>query len=574
MRARLSGWNVCVSCVVPVASALLASGCDGILGLDATTLAGDASSETDSVAPEGEAGGTMAASDASDASVAGDHAGADADASQPDVAVAEAEAAAPLFTTVPSSPSLKPGSSLPVTIDVARDGVLSGALSVTLTGLPSGVSCTTASIDADGGSAQVTVTAAGTVPAGVYSVGIRANGTTYGTVMLTIYGATGTPDSSFQGGYAIDSAAGASAVFNALAIDAMGRIVVGGGASAGGWILRRFLPDGTLDAAFNSATSATGALPTTGTLNGLAIDGTTGNIVCVGSVTGPQLSVTVITSAGNPSAAFNGGTPFSLMPVEAASSNGFGVVIDDAGTFSVAGTFNQGGAQAFLASGFAEASMPMWSGANEYDGPAKTNFQALTKDATGRHVAAGTNSSGQPSVILARLKGSTLDTTFMGNPILATTLTFQAVTVTVRPSSGQIFAGGFDTNSDMGGWAEWSPSGVLQWSKEVGMGGGGRFNWAGSAPLPGDTKDRIYVVGSGGDPNARSSYIDRINADGSLDTTFGTAGSVETSDPATDPSYWYVLQAVAVQADGLIVVAGQKATTSTPTYPFVGRFWP
>ncbi len=216
--------------------------------------------------------------------------------------------------------------------------------------------------------------------------------------------------------------------------------------------------------------------------------------------------------------------------------------------------------------------MPTWSSLASYLGPSdSTSFEALTKDANGKLVAAGTNSNGQPSVLLARFIGGTLDPAFTAGSVVSTlTVTFAAATVTVRPSSGDIFVGGGDLTTDQGGWGQWSPTGAQQWWKYEGNGGGGAFTWAGSAPMPGDTVDRIYTVGSGGDMFEHSSYIDRVMPTGVLDTSFGMTGAVQTSDQGSPPAYWYILKAVTVQADGRVLVAGQKSGA----VPVIGRFWP
>ncbi len=298
--------------IVGLASAgclLFAAGCDGILGLDATTLAPDASSGDDAIPPGDDSGsGEGSVQDATVDSTS-------------DVGVGEAggldggtldagDAAMPVFTMTPSPLGVHQGSMLAVTITIARNGVLPGTFAVAFTSLPTGVTSTQASIGADAGTVQVTLTVASTVPVGSYTIDLTAHGMSY-PVTLTVYGASGTVDSTFQGGYVLDPGAGAGSIFNAIAVDSTGRIVVGGGKSAGGWVLRRFTSDGLPDTTFD--TTAAASLPATGTLSGLAIDDATQDIVCVGTSSG-QFTVVVAATGGSPARAPSTGGARSLSP--------------------------------------------------------------------------------------------------------------------------------------------------------------------------------------------------------------------------------------------------------------------
>jgi hypothetical protein len=93
----------------------------------------------------------------------------------------------------------------------------------------------------------------------------------------------------------------------------------------------------------------------------------------------------------------------------------------------------------------------------------------------------------------------------------------------------------------------------------------------------GDTQDRIYAVGFGGDMYGRAAEIDRFAAtNGASDSTFGPdhTGVVTLGDTqASPPAFSYVLDAVALDDYGRIVIAGSKLD-STGSFAVVGRFWP
>lgn len=68
---------------------------------------------------------------------------------------------------------------------------------------------------------------------------------------------------------------------------------------------------------------------------------------------------------------------------------------------------------------------------------------------------------------------------------------------------------------------------------------------------------KIVVVGYSGVYPSFNSALARLNSDGSLDTTFGNGGTVIAPFSTTDS-----LEAVAIQTDGKIVVVGSAAATS------------
>ncbi len=72
--------------------------------------------------------------------------------------------------------------------------------------------------------------------------------------------------------------------------------------------------------------------------------------------------------------------------------------------------------------------------------------------------------------------------------------------------------------------------------------------------------DGQIVVASYGTPNAnREIELDRLNTDGSLDTTFGTGGSVTFSFNQGATALSFTPSELAIQPDGAIVVGGSAA---------------
>ncbi len=590
------------------AAMALVTACTGILGLDATTERSDASDERDAGRLEdashkdasskmdgGKTDGTTRDAQGDAKRDAREEAGDDA--TEPDAADDEdalgddgseasppppppTDAATPPAFTVATSPLVvRQGATLDVHVTLDTNTGMGGSWSITFGSLPTGVTATMATVTTAAPSAHLVITAAATATVGQVTINLEVNQKAGASYTLFVFGPAGTVDTTLGGGYVADPAAGSKAIFNAVAIDAQGRIVAGGGLSAGGWLLHRFSAAGVPDTAFNAATST--ALPTTGTLSGIAVDLKTNDIVCAGTTgSTAQLTVAVVDGAsGNLAGTFNGGTAFSYTTVFTQTSAGYAVTIGPLGSFSFAGSHTQGQQEGLLTSSISESSTITPGSPAPYVGPsASTLFRALAADAKGNLVAAGSDTSAQPTMFVERFLHGAPDTTFGDAGVAGDNGFFcEAASIAIRPTSGAIVVGGFNIGMDTGCMAQWETDGGASWMKQGTGGGGGLFTYAGAAPMPGDAMDRVYVVGSGGDSFGRSSEIDRVNLNGSYDTTFGTTGSVQTSDSANSPpAFYYTLEAVAVQPDGRIVIAGQKTVTGgTPTVQAViGRFYP
>ena len=163
----------------------------------------------------------------------------------------------------------------------------------------------------------------------------------------------------------------------------------------------------------------------------------------------------------------------------------------------------------------------------------------------------------------------TLDPSFgqEGKVITDISYTDTGYAVTVRPN-GKILLAGFANNSF--GLAQYNTDGSLDSS----FGSNGivttRFfedkDCAFSIVLQPDGK--VILAGITSTPESQDDFaIVRYNTDGSLDSTFGIGGKVNTDFGDTERAL-----AIALQSDGKIVVAGYRGTNDDDFRPVVARY--
>ena len=90
--------------------------------------------------------------------------------------------------------------------------------------------------------------------------------------------------------------------------------------------------------------------------------------------------------------------------------------------------------------------------------------------------------------------------------------------------------------------------------------------WANALGI--QTDGKIVAAGYSSNGSNEDFILVRYNADGSLDTTFGTGGTVTT---AVGSGAW--ANALGIQTDGKIVAAGQSSNGSNEDFILV-RYWP
>ncbi len=147
-----------------------------------------------------------------------------------------------------------------ITATVARSAGFDGAVDVALTGLPEGVTAPAAIIAAGATSVQITLSAAAAAPHSLPTLG-SATGTSGSKtaskpLTVTVGGAPGVVDTSFNGGAQLTSVAEGEDYALAVAVQSDGKVLTVGRTTttAGGAdiAITRHLRDGTLDAAFGN----------------------------------------------------------------------------------------------------------------------------------------------------------------------------------------------------------------------------------------------------------------------------------------------------------------------------------
>jgi len=329
-------------------------------------------------------------------------------------------------------------------------------------------------------------------------------GTNFG---LARYNADGSLDTTFgTGGLVTTDFGGTNEFFGELVLQKDGKIVAAGQASSD-FVLVRYNRDGSLDMSFGTG----GVVSTPGTVgvNGLALQ-KDGKIVAVGNTAGlPDFVVVRYNTDGSLDTSFGTGglvvTSFGTLTDDQAEA----VVIQKDGKIVVAGTSEDDFAVArYNRDGSLDIAFnPTGSipGTVTTGGTDEGNAIALQKD--GKILVAGL--SGIAFAVARYNTDGSLDTSF---------------------GAGGVATAGF----------------------------GGTFNSARGIALQKDGKIVVVgVVNSGGFDFS----VARFNTDGSLDAVFGTGGKVTTDFGGSDIS-----NAVALQKDGKVVVAGQSTAGDDPDF--------
>jgi uncharacterized delta-60 repeat protein len=203
-------------------------------------------------------------------------------------------------------------------------------------------------------------------------------------------------------------------------------------------------------------------------------------------------------------------------------------------------------------------------------------IDGLAIQADGKIVVAGKEAE-QPSSIpyfwVARYGTSgTLDSTFGSGGVATGALAGGAIPVVVQ-SDGKIVAGGgtFNSSGSPIGWAleRLNSDGSLDTTFGVNGVVQGPFTVSSDriCTLAIQANGKLVGVGT---HNLAGFSLARYNSDGSLDTTFGTGGEATTTINSSGTS-----QAVALQADGRIIAAGSapSSTTNGNSTFALARYW-
>lgn len=416
------------------------------------------------------------------------------------------------------------GQSAVVNASVTRTAGFDGAVVVTLTGLPTGVSASPVMIASGATSAPITLFAQSdaphSLPTAVSAAGSASSnaGTLAASKPLTVTvgGLPGAVDTSFNGGPQLTSVGDGEDYAFAMAVAPDGKIVTVGRTStnAGGTdiAITRHLRDGTLDAAFgNGGKVVTAIAPGRGADEARAVLVEPDGKIVIGGYT------------------------------------------DATGTnkdFLVA-RYNTDGT---LDAGFGDGGKTITDIGNGTD-----QVYAIARQADGRIVAGGSaafpQTTGQDFALIRYGSNGAHDPSFGVNGVVTTAINSGGsneliYSIVLQPVGGEtriVAVGGEGTFMA----ARYTANGQL----DPGFGDGGKIRAlfqsvigsAESVALAADNK--LVIAGHIG----HEFSLVQLNADGQLDTGFGNGGKVTTPVSATN---WDEATAVVRQADGKLLVGG------------------
>lgn len=387
----------------------------------------------------------------------------------------------------------------------------------------------------------------------------------------TLRGAPGALDEGFDGdGILTDAADGNGSTFHAVVVQSDGNIVAGGVKGSGGWLIRRFHRDGTPDATFNA--NAAAAMPTSGELHGLAIDPNSDRIVCIGWIVSSsvnQLTVVRLNTGGTRDGGFSNSGSVTFEPAgHPSGSSGYAALVLSDSSIAVAGAQKDGTTDHALLERLGATDGAPVSGFARYLAGGSTSSVLYSVGLwQGQIVAGGADgSTSPPSTLIIRTSlAGALDAGFGAGGIYSSNDGCRANGVTVQPS-GYLAVAGQDIGSSRGFCAARATSaGALAW--HIGSFSGDYSSYTGVAST---ADDKVVLVGRGGGTYDKLGKVVRLLPSGAYDTSFGQGGAVTFEDAAQPDNYWYWFYALALQADGKIVAAGNKNNGGAT----LARLWP
>ncbi|GBF03829.1 hypothetical protein DAERI_010001 [Deinococcus aerius] len=417
------------------------------------------------------------------------------------------------------------GTSASLTVNVARKNGFTGAVSLTLSGLPSGASSSAVTIPEGQTSAAVTVSAAANAPHSLPTA-VTLTGTGTGAanvtraITVTVRGPAGSLDTTFgAGGRSVTDFAGRDDYAQAIAMQADGRLVLAGyapGTSGQGqtFALTRLTRDGAPD-------------PTFGAGGKVQVNFGSGNDQAYATLVQPDGK---ILAAGF--ADVSGNRDFALLRLNADGSPD--------------STFGAGGRVTVAV------------------GAAEDRAYALALQPDGKIVVGGTSQSGAATGLdfaLARLNANgTLDPSFGSGGKVVTPVAAGGVQDTVYAllaHGDSLYAVGGETDFML---AKYTSAGTLDpafgaGGKVAGLFGSvvGRARGVALSTVGG--QERLVVAGNAGNDTA----VARLTLGGSPDATFGNAGRKVL---ALSPG-WDEASGVAVEPGGKLALGGWAHDTTT-----------
>jgi uncharacterized delta-60 repeat protein len=463
------------------------------------------------------------------------------------------------------------GDSVSVKATIHRDSGFAEAVQVALSGLPTGVSASPATIAAGADQADIVLSAQGSAPHSLpTTVSVKGHATSADAshdMTVTVRGPAGAVDTSFAGGIVRQAIDIGEDYANAVAVQGDGKVIVAGSSvtATGTWVsLMRLQRDGSLDTAFGSNGKVITHVGTSGNdaANAIALQDD-GKIVVAGSsqgATGLDFAVLRYNADGSLDGSF--GTDGKVRVDFAGDTDrAWSVLVQNDGKILVGGEANTGssatGVDFALLRLNANGSLDAGFGSN---GRVLTPIKASTGTdvvralaiqpvlGEARIVAVG----GEGDFLAARYKiDGTLDTSFgtQGKVVGLFNATIGgARALTLLPSGGFVIAGHINHHFAA---VQLTSAGSL----DASFGTAGRFekslvaNWNEAQALVRQSDGKLILggwvyagAGSSGDFAAL-----RLNADGSVDTGFGTAGVTIT--PAAPGTKSDQAKALLLQAD-------------------------
>jgi uncharacterized delta-60 repeat protein len=523
----------------------LGAGCNAILGIDEATVTGP-------VAPGGASGAAGAGS--GDGGSAGAGSGG---ATQGSGGVAGSAAFS--VSLDPAAARVVRGGSFSLVVNVARVGGFSGAVELSLSELPAGVSAMPATVAEGATSGSVELSASALAALGNLGATLRANATgqTERTlpVPLLVADRPGVLDQSFGGGDGI-ATVGEAAVAKAVAIQADGKIVVGGVEGAS-WFLARHLPDGAPDPDFGTAGLV---IEAAGVLEGLALQ-PDGRIVAVGEM-GGKLALVRFNANGSRDQAFGSSGLATTTPGSLDESHGYGLVVQSTGELVITATRPTPG-DSFLLRFSPEGDLDVGFG-DSISGIATgvgLEFPGLAIDANGRLLLGGTSRVTVPQFTALRFdKNNVVDPSFgQGAGALLEPNPYVATGLALGPDGGLVLSGYALDGVEGYAFGRFDAEGVPD--KGFGVDGVVRvepvdLQYSRCRGLFVQPDGKIVGVTTGGTPaSGLRATIVRHEADGGPDKTFGVEGRLVLDDGTIGNA----LFAVTRQPDGRVVAVGSRA---------------
>ncbi len=491
------------------------------------------------------------------------------------------------------------GDSASVKVTLHRNSGFSDAVQVSLSGLPTGVNAAPVTIAAGSNEATIVVaalpSAPHSLPTAITVQGQSGSATANTALSVTVRGLPGVVDTSFAGGVVRQAVDIGEDYANAVAVQPDGKVLVAGSSATatGTWVsLVRFMRDGTLDTSFGSNGKVVTQVGTRGNDSAQAIAvQADGKIVVAGASdqgsTGLDFAVLRYRADGSLDTAF-GNAGKVVADFAGDTDRAWALLVQADGKIVVGGEANTGTAATGVnfallrlnADGSTDGSFGQQGkvitavGANTAtDAVHGLAIEAVQGEA--RILAVG----GEGDFRAARYRpDGTLDTTFgaQGKIVgLFNSAIGGARAVTVLPTGQVVIAGQINHHFAA---VQLVSSGAL----DTTFAAGGRFeqslvaNWNEATSLVRQDDGKLILGGwvySGNSSSGDFAAL-RLNANGALDTTFGTSGlTISATAPGTKDDQ---SKALVLQPDGRVpaVRAIQAGSANSDNHDFsLIRLW-